>query len=315
MIRLAALLCLLAPACANGDAEQPAGGDPTPGAPAAPSFDAERAWKHLEAQVAIGPRHSGSPGAEETREYLDRELRAAGLEPVREAFTATTPVGSIRFANVYADLPGTGGDDQPIFVLASHFDTKRLGPDFVGANDGGSSTAVLLELARVVAAGPKRPVTYRFLFLDGEEAVRAQWQDPDNRYGSRHHVQGIKKAGINKRVKLCVLLDMVGDKDLKLTLDQYSDPDLVRIFERVAKQNDLGRYVWARRMPILDDHISFSEGLSIPVVDLIDFEYGPRNAWWHTTEDSLDKCSAASLGVAGKLVMHALPELESRYGR
>lgn len=313
MSRLLPLIAALSAACAGGDASTP---DDGPRASEIPAFDAERAWKHLEAQVAIGPRHAGSEGAERTRKYLEEHLEAAGLTPVREAFTSVTPVGSIEFCNVYADLPGTGGDEQPIFVIASHYDTKRLGPNFVGANDGGSSTAVLLELARVVAAGPQRPVTYRFLFLDGEEAVRDQWRDPDNRYGSKYHVQRIKKQGLDTRVKICVLLDMVGDKDLKLTLDQNSDQDLVELFERTAKQNDLGRYVWSARMPILDDHISFSEGLSIPVIDLIDFQYGPSRAtWWHTDEDSLDKCSAASLGVSGKLVIAALPELEETYGK
>ena len=312
MSRILPLFAALATACAGGDA---ATTDEGPQAAEAPAFDAQRAWTHLKAQVAIGPRHSGSAGAERTRKYLEEHLEAAGLTPVREAFTAVTPVGSIEFCNLYVDLPGTGGEDQPIFVIASHYDTKRLGPNFVGANDGGSSTAVLLELARVVAEGPKRPVTYRFLFLDGEEAVREQWRDPDNRYGSKYHVERIKKQGLDARVKICVLLDMVGDKDLKLTLDQYSDEDLVALFERTAKQNDLGRYVWSARMPVLDDHISFSEGLSIPVIDLIDFQYGPRNAWWHTDEDSLDKCSAESLGVTGTLVLAALPELETAYGK
>jgi Zn-dependent M28 family amino/carboxypeptidase len=311
------LFCLLtcltvAVACANGDAETP-----TDEAPTALDrrFDADAAWKHLEAQVAIGPRHAGSEGAERTRKYLEAELRKAELEPVRETFKAQTPVGSIEFANVYADLVGTGGDAQPIFVIASHYDTKRLGDDFVGANDGGSSTAVVLELARVMAAAPRRPVTYRFVFFDGEEAVNHQWRDPDNRYGSRHHVAGLVKSGLSERVKLCVLLDLVGDKKLKFTYDENSDKEVIRVFEQAALEGRLSKHLWARKMPVSDDHISFSEGLAIPVIDLIDFEYGPNNSYWHTNADTLDKCSKESLLVSGRLVLLALPGLEARFGR
>ncbi|MCB9905331.1 MAG: DUF4910 domain-containing protein [Planctomycetes bacterium] len=312
MHRLFCLLAVLAVACTNGEAQSPKDESP----PALDrTFDAKRAWDHLAAQVAIGPRESGSEGAEKTRKHIEEALTAAGLRPVRESFQSQTPIGPIDFANVYADLVGTGGDEQAIFVIASHFDTKRLGPDFVGANDGGSSTAVLLELARVMATADRRPVTYRFLFLDGEEAVNHSWRDPDNRYGSRHHVEQLKNTSVGQRVKLCVLLDMVGDKDLKFTQDEYSTTEVVRLFEKAGKAGGLGKHLWAKRMPILDDHISFSEGLSIPVIDLIDFEYGPRNKYWHTKEDSLDKCSKESLEATGRLVLLTLPELEARYGR
>jgi len=308
------LICVtVAVACANGDAETPPPGDAPPALDRA--FDAGVAWKHLEAQVAIGPRFSGSEGAERTRKYLEIELRKSELDPVRETFKAQTPVGLVEFANVYADLVGTGGDAQPIFVIASHYDTKRLGDDFVGANDGGSSTAVLLELASVMAKAPRRSVTYRFLFLDGEEAVNHQWRDPDNRYGSRHHVEQIKKSDLRVRYKLCVLLDMVGDKLLKFTLDENSDKDVIREFEKAARRGKLSKHLWARKMPVMDDHISFSDGLSIPVIDLIDFEYGPNNSYWHTNADTLDKCSKESLEVTGRLVLLTLPALEARFGK
>lgn len=317
MQRLFFLIACLTVACTNGDAKPPLDdSEAHPEIALDRTFDAERAWKHLTAQVAIGPRASGTEGAERTRQYIEDQLRAADLEPVRESFKSQTPIGSIDFANVYVDLVGTGGAEQPIFVIGSHYDTKRLDDDFVGANDGGSSTAVLIELARAMAAAPRRAVTYRFVFFDGEEAVNHTWRDPDNRYGSKHHVERIKQTGLNKRVKLCVLLDMVGDKDLKFTRDEYSDKDLIRLFERAAKAGKLEKHLWAPRMPILDDHISFSEGLSIPVIDLIDFEYGPRNAtYWHTSKDTLDKCSKESLAVCGRLVLLALPELEANYAK
>lgn len=278
---------------------------------ASAEFDAARAWSDLERIVGFGQRHSGSDAIESLRQYLEAELRAVGLEPVREAFEAETPAGPIAFANLYVDLPGRE-PDAPMVILATHFDTKRLGPDFQGANDGGSGTAVLLELARVLAAEPEpRPLTYRLLFLDGEEAVRTYWKDPDNRYGSRHHVMQLMKTGAAQRVSACILLDMVGDENLKLFRESYSDRDLLELFFTAAEENGLGAYVRGPRQEILDDHLSFMMA-NIPSINLIDFQYGPRNAYWHTSEDTLEHVSAESLGVTGKIVLYGLAALERR---
>lgn len=290
----------MAASCPGEAATQPAG---TP-------FDAERAWKHLEAQVAFGPRPSGSEAIEKTRAYLESELKAAGLTPVREAFKEMTPAGEIEFANVYADLPSepAGG---PLIIIGSHFDTKRFEFVFVGANDSASSTGVLLELARVIAAGGPRAVTYRFLFLDGEESVRPEWRNPDNRYGSRYHAEQLKKTGAVQRVKAFVLLDLVGDKDLRLRQEEFSDAWLREMFFAAARKNGLGKHVDGKREPAYDDHISFVD-IGVPSVDLIDFDYGPNNAWWHSAEDTLDKVSKASLDVIGRIVLLGLPAVEER---
>ncbi len=283
-------------------------------------FDEQRAWADLEALVALGPRVAGTPGAEKAREYIEGELRAAGLEPVREEFRAATPKGPLGMANVYVDLPGATGDDAsgsmrtPMVVLCTHFDTKRLPFEFVGANDGGSGTAVLLELARVLARAPRGPLTWRLLFLDGEEAIRRQWLDPDNRYGSREHVRALRVSGNIARVKACVLLDMVGDADLKLTRETYSDRELLNLFFEAARRGGHNLHVGARGQPIKDDHQSFLEA-DVPSVNLIDFEYGPANAYWHTADDTLEHCSAESLGIVGDIVLLALPDLEERYAQ
>ncbi|HVS11783.1 MAG TPA: M28 family peptidase [Planctomycetota bacterium] len=281
------------------------------GAVKGPEFDQARAWRHLEALVAIGPRPAGSEGAEATRVYIERELRAAGLEPRRESFTAQTPIGPVEMANVYADIEGAPGAGQPapMIVLCTHYETKRMPFRFVGANDSGSGTAVLLELARVLAPRSSGRFAYRILFLDGEEAMRAHWEDPDNRYGSRHHVQELKKSGTIARVKACVLLDLVGDKDLRLMRDEYSNQQFLNAFFEAAREIGLGQHVGGRSEPIKDDHLSFLEG-GIESVDLIDFDYGPGNSYWHTAEDTLDKCSAESLGATGRIVLHGLPKLE-----
>ncbi len=276
-------------------------------------FDSARAWAHLRHLVEdIGPRYAGSEGLERTRSYLMTELSAYGLQPLREEFTAQTPKGPIPMANVYADLAARD-PAAPMVVLCTHFDTKIMPFHFVGANDGGSGTAVLLELARVLAKGGPRDVTYRFLFLDGEESIAPEWVDPDNTYGSRHHTQELRRTGKHRNVKACVLLDMVGDKHLRLSTDVYSDREILNLFFNAARENGLGAHVGGPREIIYDDHLRFLE-IGIPAVNLIDFEYGPPGgplrAWWHTAEDTLDKCSAESLDAIGRIVLLGLPALE-----
>ncbi len=279
-----------------------------------PRFDGGRAWGLLERIVAIGERPSGSASIERLRVLLEGELRALGLEPVREAFRASTPRGEVDFANVYVEIgPPDSGRDAPILVLATHIDTKGGLPfEFVGANDGGSGTAVLLELARCMARRtPAAAVVWRLVFLDGEEAVRPAWGGEDNCYGSRHHVAELRRAGELGRVAACIVLDMVGDRDLRLTRELFSDQELTALFWEAARAQGLAAHVGGGAREIRDDHLSF-QAAGIPSVDLIDFEYGPENAWWHSAEDRLDRCSAESLEAIGRIVLAALPELERR---
>jgi len=300
---LGCTIVTLASGCSTGSA-----------ASSATPFDGARAWRDLEAQVALGPRPSGSEAIEGTRKYIEAQLVEAGLAPVREPFVERSPAGEIEFCNVYADLAGrSDGGAPPILILLSHFDTKRLGPSFVGANDGGSSTAVLLELARVLARQGPRAMTIRFLFVDGEEAVGAVWEDPDNRYGSRHHAARIHAdADLAERVKACVVIDMVGDKDLDLVLDRNSSKRLLDVFFDTAKAHKLPIGLGRKVDNISDDHLSFRT-YNVEAADLIDLTYGPGNSYWHTDEDTLDKCSVESLQAIGDLVLLALPAVEARY--
>lgn len=275
-------------------------------------FDGKRAWSHLEEVVAFGERPAGSASIERLRSYLIDQLTKLHLEPVREAFREETPIGPIDFCNVYVDIPGSdAGPTSSIIVFCTHYDTKRgLEGTFVGANDGGSGTAVLLELARCLAEREKRSaVTYRLLFLDGEEAVRPKWAGKDNCYGSRHHVAELERAGALERVKACVLLDMIGDRDLRLTHELYSDARLLRIVSEAAHSAGLEEHVGATPREIRDDHLSFQDA-GVPSVDLIDFEYGPANEYWHSAADTLDKCSAQSLEAIGRILLACLPALD-----
>ena len=284
-------------------------------------FDPARAFRDLEALVALGPRPPGSAALEATRAYIEKELRAAGLQPVREpfdvkpppGFQATPPVESFAMANVYADLAAKDPDAETV-ILCTHFETKIHPEHFVGANDSGSGTAALLELARVLAAGGPRSLTYRFLFIDGEESLRWEWSGSDNTYGSRHHAAQLVKERKAERVRCCVLLDLVGDKDLQFLRETYSDSRLKDLFAKAAQGIGLGQHLEGARQEAKDDHLSFM-AVGIPSIDLIDFDYGPDNAWWHTPQDTLDKCSAESLGITGRIVLAALPAIEREFRR
>ncbi len=297
---LSPLFATLALGCASGSCGT------SPATPAPVHFDADRAWRDLETLVSFGPRPIGTEALERTRAFIEAELAKVGYVVKREAFTANTPKGQFEMANVYADLPGKSDD---VVLLVSHFDTKLFDFEFVGANDGASGTAVLLELARSMMMSGPRAVTYRFLFVDGEEATRDFWGDKDHTYGSRHHAQQLVQRGVAERFKACVLLDLVGDKDLHLLDEIYSDADLKRIFRDAARANGLGKYMDGRRQEAKDDHLEFMR-VGIPSIDLIDFDYGPNNDYWHTAEDTIDKCSKASLDAIGRIVLHGLHGLE-----
>jgi Zn-dependent M28 family amino/carboxypeptidase len=256
------------------------------------------------------------------RVLITKDLEALGLEVVREEFehevpvTDDTPDGKLHFVNLYADLAGKppAGDPQgapPLVILATHIDTKYL-PNFVGANDGGSSTAAVLELARGLVASVPRPVSYRFLFLDGEEAIRVKWAGIDNTYGSRHHAEKLSRKETFRRLKAFVLLDLVADADLVLTRDNNSDGWLKEIFYGAAETLGMGEHIGDPydATTIKDDHLPF-RALGVPVVDLIDLDYGPNNDYWHTSQDTLDKCSQESLQVIGDIVTAGLPKLEA----
>ena len=206
--------------------------------------------------------------------------------------------------NLIATIPGQRTDR---IVLASHFDTKLFREfRFVGASDGASSTAALLDLARVLKARPQLPFTIELLFLDGEEAT-GEWKDPDNTYGSRHYVEVARKAGTLKSLRALILLDMIGDRQLNIRRETQSTPWLNDIVWNVAKRlGHQGSFI-AEEMPVEDDHVHFLKA-GVPAIDIIDLDY-PH---WHTAQDTLENVSARSLQVVGDVVVAALLEIEAR---
>jgi glutaminyl-peptide cyclotransferase len=272
-------------------------------APATARFDSNRAWEHLRQLVSLGPRPAGSAGIEQSRAYIRKQLAAAGVPFVEQAWNAVTPRGSVRMVNLIATIPGARKDR---LIVAGHYDTKRFDDiRFVGANDGGSSAALLIELARVLKAR-KNPLTVELLFLDGEEAV-VQWQGDDRTYGSRHYVETARKDGSLRPLRAMILVDMVADRDLRIKRDLNSTPWLTDIIWEAARREKLGAYFSDESTQIEDDHLPFIQA-GVPAVDLIDLEYAP----WHTAGDTLDAVSARSLQIVGDVVLAALPKIEAR---
>ena len=276
------------------------------------SFDKAAAWADMQAIVDFGPRPVGSSALEELRQWFEVELTDLGLAPVREDFQDETPLGLKSFANIYADL--VADELAPWIIIGAHFDTCLEPAGFVGANDGGSGPAVLLEVARnLVEAEGTRPVNYRFLFIDGEEALEDWHMEgfEDHTYGSRHHVAQLQAdPALFERIGMFLLLDLVGDAKLQLLREQHSTRALVDLVFDVARENGLGAFVGGNSKKINDDHQEFLAA-GIPSIDLIDFNYGPQNGYWHELHDTMDKCSADSLEITGRIVLHALPRLES----
>jgi hypothetical protein len=326
---LALAFILLAPLIMLGC---PSGGNrPTNESPSQPSspaksasdFDGDRAFEHVRKQVEFGPRPAGSAELEKTRNYLIDQLKSYGLKVTTDEFQATTPIGERKIVNLIAELPGESTD---VIVVSSHYDTKLFKEfKFVGANDAGSSTGALLEIARVMAAKQKPRLTYWFVFFDGEEAFCREWDDchnpnpadpknpfPDNTYGSRHFVAQLLERNELKRVKATILLDIVGYKNLRLGRDEMSTAWLQDTVWQTAKGIGYGsQFVDARESVGDDDHAPFLRA-GLDALDIIQLGTYP---YWHTKEDTLDKISAKSLKIVGDTVLVSLPKIEERLAR
>jgi Zn-dependent M28 family amino/carboxypeptidase len=207
--------------------------------------------------------------------------------------------------NIVAKIPGTSPD---IVLFLTHYDTKRL-PNFVGADDGGSSTGLMLELARLLCAR-KNALTVWIVFLDGEEAFNFQWQDPDNTYGSRELAARMALSGDLAHTKAIILADMIGSKDLRIKRDANSTSWLTDLVWSTASRLGYGNVFVSSETSVEDDHIPFLRR-RVPAVDIIDLEI----PYWHTSEDTLDKTSPRSLAIVGHVLIAVLPQLEQKFAR
>jgi Zn-dependent M28 family amino/carboxypeptidase len=268
----------------------------------------EQALSNVTAFVqACTPRDAMTPGAERAAQWLRAKLIANGLTNATvETFTDKTPLGEKAFHNVVASIPGRS---PKTMLLLSHFDTKSgISPTFQGANDGGSSTGLLLELARMIAASGTPRYTIQFAFLDGEEC-KINFDDQDGLHGSRHLAQKLQQE--KRDVIAVILMDMIGDRDLHIQLPHNSTGTLRACALRSADATGDRAHIALYDGAILDDHQPFLDA-GFPAIDLIDFHYGSEpneNNYWHTPADTLDKLSAESLAITGRIVLEMINQL------
>jgi glutaminyl-peptide cyclotransferase len=269
-------------------------------------YSGERAYQHVEKLVGYGPRPSGSDGLGRAATYIKAQLEEDGMTVEEQVFIAPTPLGPKQFRNIVAKTRVQPGGPNRVIIIGSHYDTKFFtNITFVGANDGGSSSGALLEIARIAAEQP----SLWFVFFDGEEAVR-QYSDEDGLWGSKFFVEDLKGKNQVGQVKAMVLLDMIGDKNLNVTVNGSLIPQAFDA-SRAAGFRDYFAY---GGNGILDDHVPFMRA-GIPAVDLIDFEFGSKpglNDYWHTEKDTLDKISSRSLEIVGKTTLRLIELLQNQ---
>jgi len=270
-----------------------------------PHINAARAMQYVRDVVALGPRPIGSEAHRKLEAYIAAHLAGAAVE--HDDSTAATPEGQFPIHNIIAKFPGT---KPGVVVIATHYDTLMRVKGFVGANDGGSGTGLLIELANQLRAGKRNGYSVWLVWLDGEEAIR-QWSETDSLYGSRHLAEKWKKDGTISQLKAFLLADMIGDADLNIDHDQDSTAWLEDLVYQAATQLGYQSHFFARTLAVQDDHIPFAKA-GVPVADLIDFDYGYNNVFWHTPDDTLDKLSSKSLEITGDVLLESVRLLDQK---
>ena len=269
------------------------------------AFNGLRALEYTRQFVSIGPRWVGSPGHARAEAFLKHQFAKDNLES--DSFISNTPVGPQQMTNYIVRFPGK---KDGVIVLASHYETNYplRNIHYVGANDGGSSTGLLLELANHLRGHAREGYSVWLVFLDGEEAFR-QWSDTDSTYGSRHLAAKWQNDGTLKRIKAFIVLDMIGDKDLNIQRDSNSTGWLLDLIQRAAAKYGDQSYFFEERTSDLDDHIPFVRR-GVPSADVIDLDYGYQNSFWHTEQDTMDKISAKSLSIVGNTMLETIRLLD-----
>lgn len=307
-----ALACLLIAALAaagcgrRSDSGQTAAASGSSGrVPGLEHFNASNAWAEVESFVAIGPRPAFSVEASRAATHIETRMKAHGLAPAIDVFTDLTPRGPRILRNVIVELPGATG----LVVLVSHYDTKSgIGTNFVGANDSGSSTGLLMELARSLSKAGALPVSVMIAFVDGEECLEA-YGPQDGLHGSRRLALRLKDR--QQDVLGVIVIDMVGDRDLNVTIPRNSSASLMNLAFRSAHRAGVRDRFGISDTAVIDDHVPFLQA-GMRAVDLIDFQYGSEpgaNNYWHTPADTMDKLSADSLSAVGRVVLHMLADI------
>ena len=299
--------------------QQPSGDDAAPPPDKTGGFDGQRAFAHVAKQVGFGPRPSGSPAIAQLQQYLESELKSYGCKVDSDDFHAETPVGRLAMKNIVAKIPG---EKPGIIILATHYDTARSArdpatgqvhpmPNFVGADDGGSSTAVMLELARLLCGKPQHYSVW-ITFFDGEEAMH-DWSASDSCYGSRQMAAKMATSGDLPKVKALLLADIVGTRNLRFKRESSSTKWLVDLIWNTGKNLGYNAVFLDSSSGASDDHDSFLKR-NVPAADVIDFEAYPGGNlyYWHTEQDTLDKISPRSLAITGHVFLESVRQLQAK---
>jgi glutaminyl-peptide cyclotransferase len=296
--------------------------DPPANAPAAAKVDGKRAFQLTSDFVAIGPRPLASEGHKKAVDFITTKLKAAGANVEFDQFEAQTAAGKFPVNNIIGKVQGT---KDGVIVIAGHYETNlptsddlkamtAAGKQFVGANDGGSTTGLMLELANVLnkqkgSATAINGYSVWFVFTDAEEAT-VKWSDADSVYGSKHLAQKWQQDGTSRKVKALLLLDMIGDKDLDVLREENSTPWLEDVIYRASQRLGSQSHFFVQSGAIEDDHKPFAK-IGIPVADIIDLDYGFNNVYHHTSEDTMDKLSPQSLQIVGDVVLETIRALNT----
>ena len=274
-----------------------------------PTIDSARAMQYVKEIVAYGPRPLGSASHKKVEGYISAHLKGGEVED--DVFTADTPEGKFPVHNIIAKFPGT---KDGIIVIASHYDTnyplRRTA--YVGANDGGSSSGLLLELANHLRGKKRDGYSIWLVWDDAEEGMKPESEVAfidDSLYGIRHLVEKWQADGTLKNIKAFLLADMIGDADLNIDRDLNSTPWLEEVVYEAATRLGYQSHFFDRQNQVTDDHIPFMQK-GVPCADLIDFDYGYNNVFWHTPQDTVDKLSPKSLEIVGSTILETVGILD-----
>ena len=283
-----------------------------PFAASAQHFDGARALEYTREFVSIGPRWPTSANHAKAEAFLRAHLQHDQLE--EDAFTANTPIGPVNMRNFIVRFPGKR---DGVIVLGTHYETNYYlkNINFVGANDGGATTGLLLAIAdelRAQVARGKQLDGYSvwLVFFDGEEAIKS-WSQSDSTYGSRHLAARWGRDGTLGKLKAFILADMIGDKDLDIQRELNSTGWLIAMFRGAAHKLGYDKYFFQRDEAVEDDHLAFVNR-GVPSIDVIDLDYGPNNSYHHTAQDTMDKVSARSLAIVGDTFLETIRLLNQR---
>ncbi len=272
-----------------------------------PHIDPKRAFEYTREVTAFGPRYMGSENHKKLERYILDHLKGDQVED--DAFTADTVEGKFPVRNIIAKFPGA---KDGIIVILGHYDTnyplRNIG--YVGANDGGSSTAILLEFANQLRGKKRDGYSVWLVWTDGEEAVK-NWSDTDSLYGTRHLAEKWEKDGTLKKIKALMVMDMIGDADLDIQRETNGTPWLLDLIYTAAERGGYQSHFYASEGAIEDDHLPFVKR-GVPCADVIDLDYGYNNVFHHTAQDTMDKLSPRSLEIVGNTILETIHLLDQR---